>query len=219
MIYNELYNVIDDQEKIKIVESLQRLDLKKGDYIFWQSEPAKYVYYVKSGNVKVFKTSEDGQETIFDIYNPNSFVALGVLFNDPQVYPASGSAINDAILYAISVPVLEEAIIARPESARKWISYMNKRLTFVQRRLSQQIFSDSQERFKRLLQYFIKQYPVYDDGEYILITIPVTKQEMAELLNIRRETFSRMLSLLKKQKNCTIKNKEVTIHKKWLMDE
>ena len=82
-------------------------------------------------------------------------MALGVLFNDPQEYPASGSAISDTTLYAIPVPVLEEAIIAKPESARKWISYMNQRLTFVQRRLSQQIFADSKERFKRLVQYLI----------------------------------------------------------------
>ncbi|HEY8436383.1 MAG TPA: Crp/Fnr family transcriptional regulator [Haloplasmataceae bacterium] len=219
MLHHELYQVIDDQEKHKVIASLKRLDLKKGDFVFWENEPAHYVYYVKSGHVKVFKVSEDGQETIFDIYNPNSFVAVGVLFNEPQVYPASASVIGDTILYAIPVHVLEDAIVAKPESARAWIRYMNQRLTFVQRRLSQQIFADSQVRFKRLISYLANKYPTKEEGDYLLVSIPITKQELAELLNIRRETLSRMLSKLKEEKACIIKNKQVAVLKQWLMGE
>lgn len=219
MRHHELYQVIDDQEKHKVIASLKRLDLKKGDFVFWENEPAHYVYYVKSGHVKVFKVSEDGQETIFDIYNPNSFVAVGVLFNEPQVYPASASVIGDTTLYAIPVHVLEDAIVAKPESARAWIRYMNQRLTFVQRRLSQQIFADSQVRFKRLISYLANKYPTKEEGDYLLVSIPITKQELAELLNIRRETLSRMLSKLKEEKACIIKNKQVAVLKQWLMGE
>lgn len=219
MLHHELYQVIDDQEKHKVIASLIRLDLKKGDFVFWENEPAHYVYYVKSGHVKVFKVSEDGQETIFDIYNPNSFVAVGVLFNEPQVYPASASVIGDTTLYAIPVHVLEDAIVAKPESARAWIRYMNQRLTFVQRRLSQQIFADSQVRFKRLISYLANKYPTKEEGDYLLVSIPITKQELAELLNIRRETLSRMLSKLKEEKACIIKNKQVAVLKQWLMGE
>lgn len=219
MLHHELYQVIDDQEKHKVIASLKRLDLKKGDFVFWENEPAHYVYYVKSGHVKVFKVSEDGQETIFDIYNPDSFVAVGVLFNEPQVYPASASVIGDTTLYAIPVHVLEDAIVAKPESARAWIRYMNQRLTFVQRRLSQQIFADSQVRFKRLISYLANKYPTKEEGDYLLVSIPITKQELAELLNIRRETLSRMLSKLKEEKACIIKNKQVAVLKQWLMGE
>lgn len=219
MLHHELYQGIDDQEKHKVIASLKRLDLKKGDFVFWENEPAHYVYYVKSGHVKVFKVSEDGQETIFDIYNPNSFVAVGVLFNEPQVYPASASVIGDTTLYAIPVHVLEDAIVAKPESARAWIRYMNQRLTFVQRRLSQQIFADSQVRFKRLISYLANKYPTKEEGDYLLVSIPITKQELAELLNIRRETLSRMLSKLKEEKACIIKNKQVAVLKQWLMGE
>lgn len=219
MRHHELYQGIDDQEKHKVIASLKRLDLKKGDFVFWENEPAHYVYYVKSGHVKVFKVSEDGQETIFDIYNPNSFVAVGVLFNEPQVYPASASVIGDTTLYAIPVHVLEDAIVAKPESARAWIRYMNQRLTFVQRRLSQQIFADSQVRFKRLISYLANKYPTKEEGDYLLVSIPITKQELAELLNIRRETLSRMLSKLKEEKACIIKNKQVAVLKQWLMGE
>lgn len=219
MINNELFNSIDDHQQIKVIESLKEVNLKKGEFIFWQSDPAKYVYYVKSGNIKVFKTSANGNETIFDIYDPNSFVALGVLFNDPQVYPASGCAVNDATIYVIPVPVIEEAIVANPISARKWISYMNKRLTLVQRKLSEQIFSDSMERFRNLVRYFMSKYPSRQNNKYIKIDVPITKQEMAEILNIRRETFSRMLSTLKDEDKCISNYKELIVNKSWLMEE
>lgn len=216
MINHEMFNSIDENEKIKILESIREVKLKKGDYLFWQDDPAAHVYYVKSGHMKVFKTSVNGNETIFDIYDANSFVALGVLFNDPQKYPASCSAVSSSVVYALPTKVIEDAIVANPTSARLWISYMNKRLTMVQRKLSEQIFSDSTERFRNLIRYFLKKYPNKINGDYIHISVPITKQELADILNVRRETLSRLLSSLKELQLCEMTHQEIIVHKAWI---
>jgi CRP-like cAMP-binding protein len=216
MINHDLYNSISDEEQVKIVESLKQIELKKGDFLFWENEKADYVYFVKSGNLKVFKTSFNGNETIFDIYDPDSFIALGVLFNEPKAYPASCSAVNDAVIYGIGVEVIENAIVANPLSAKKWIAYMNKRLTTVQKKLSDQVFSDSIERLRKIIKYFQSKYPSRHDGKYLRVSIPITKQEMSELMNVRRETLSRILSSLKDQHLCEITYKELIVDKEWL---
>jgi CRP-like cAMP-binding protein len=216
MINHELYNSIIDAEQVKIVESMKQIELKKGEFLFWENDSADYVYFVKSGNLKIFKTSVNGNETIFDIYDPDSFVALGVLFNEPKAYPASCSSVNESVIYALKADVLEDAIVAHPISAKKWIAYMNKRLTTVQKKLSDQIFSDSVERFRKIIKYFQSKYPTRQDGKYLKVSIPITKQEMSEIMNVRRETLSRILSSLKDQNLCEITYKELIVDKEWL---
>lgn len=219
MIEHALFNCIPLEHQKRIVETAKQIELKKGEMLFWDEDLAQYVYYVVRGNLKVFKTSDNGNETIFDIYDPKSFIALGVLFNSRLGYPASCAAVNDAFVIALQVKALEEGIVSSPESARKWIAYMNKRLTTVQKKLSDQIFADSFERFRKLVKYFQSKYPTGEMGEYLHINVPITKQEMADLLNIRRETLSRMLTTLKEQNLCEVTYKAIIVKKKWLLKE
>ena len=72
MIDHELYRSINVEHQQKIEKTMRMIVLKKGDNLFLDGDEAKYIYYVASGNVKIFKTSYNGNETIFDIYDPSS---------------------------------------------------------------------------------------------------------------------------------------------------
>ncbi|MDF2699767.1 MAG: cyclic nucleotide-binding protein [Haloplasmataceae bacterium] len=218
MISNDLYKCLSNDYKEIINNKIKDIKLNKGDILFWETEPANYVFYVKEGHIKVFKTSEEGQETIFSIYKTDMFVALGVLFNQSRNYPASGSSVDDSIIYALEVNTLEEAIVSSPNSARVWIGYLNHRLTTVQTMLSDQIFADGMQRLKKMIKYFYETYPSVLQGKYIKIQVPITKQEMAETLNIRRETLSRMLSSLKEDNICECTYKEIIVQKEWILN-
>jgi len=219
MINDAMFNSIDPSYKEQLLKEMKEIRLQKGEFLFWQETEATHVYFVKSGNLKVFKTSVNGNETIFDIYDQSMYIALGVLFNQPQRYPASCSAVDDAVVNALPVKLVEEAIVSNPESARRWIAYTNKRLTMVQRKLSEQIFSDSAERFRKLVRYFKSKYSFKEvDGQFI-ISVPITKQVIADILNVRRETFSRMLSTLKEQGLCDVVNKKIIANIEWLQKD
>lgn len=64
---------------------------------------------------------------------------------------------------------------------------------------------------KKINYSFYENYPSKVQGKYIKIAIPITKQEMSELLNIRRETISRMLSSLKEENICECAYKEIIV--------
>lgn len=77
---------------------------------------------------------------------------------------------------------------------------------------------EAKERFKKWLKRFIfSEYQWIEDE--IVIKIPVSKQEIADLLSIRRETFSRMLAELKKEEVCEVKGKTFKISREWLLEE
>ncbi len=60
---------------------------------------------------------------------------------------------------------------------------------------------------------------IESSADEVLVKIPVTKQEVADLLSIRRETFSRLLAELKEEGICEVKGKTFKISQAWLMEE
>lgn len=197
---------------------MPEINLSKGETLFRQEEVAHFIYFVIQGTLKILKTSSMGQEKIFSIYQSGQFVALSTLFNPPHLYPATAVAIENTVVVKVPRDLLESGILSTEEATREWFKQLNRRLEGVQRLLTDQVFMDAKERFKKWLKRFIfSEYQWIEDE--IVIKIPVSKQEIADLLSIRRETFSRILTELKKEEVCEVKGKTFKISRKWLLEE
>ena len=84
----------------RISRAMVELSFGKGEVVFLEGERSRGLYVVKSGRVRVFKSSTEGREQVL-------FMAqAGDSFNDVPVFdggpnPASASAMEPAILYLI----------------------------------------------------------------------------------------------------------------------
>lgn len=193
----------------------QEVTLKKGEFLFHQEDVAHFIYFVKTGTVKILKTSSLGQEKIFSLYQKNQFIALSTLFNPPYFYPATAVAVEVTEVIKIPRQVLETGILSTEAATREWFKQLNRRLEGVQQMLTDQVFIDAKDRFKKWLQRFAR-LEKNTTSSVVLMTIPVTKQEIADLLSIRRETFSRLLSDLKDEGVCEVKGKTFKVNREWL---
>ncbi len=209
---------IDSVQLEELQRVCQEVILSKGETLFRQEEVAHFIYFVHQGTLKILKTSSTGQEKIFSIYQRGQFVALSTLFNPPHFYPATAVAVEKTVVLKIPRQLLETGILSTEEATREWFRQLNRRLEGVQQLLTDQVFMDAKERFKKWLKRFIYcDYQLLDNE--IVIETPVSKQEIADLLSIRRETFSRMLSELKEEGVCEVKGKTFKISPIWLIEE
>lgn len=199
----------------RLNEQSREINLEKGQPLFFQGDRATVVYYIKSGILKILKTSVQGHEKIFSIYSKNHLVALSVLFNEPHLYPASAVALEETSVIAIPIQELEKAILSNETATKAWFCHLNRRLEGVQQLLTDQVFIDAKDRFKKVVRLFMKNQPSIQE-QMVTIEMPLSKQEMAELLSIRRETFSRLLSSLKEEGICEYSNKKLRINQQWL---
>lgn len=196
----------------------QEVSLSKGETLFRQEEVAHFIYFVREGTLKILKTSLTGQEKIFSIYQSGQFVALSTLFNPPHFYPATAMAVEKTVVVKVPRELLEIGILSTEGATREWFRQLNRRLEGVQQLLTDQVFMDAKERFKKWLKRFIYcDYQLIDNE--IVIETPVSKQEIADLLSIRRETFSRMLAELKEEDVCEVKGKIFKISRIWMIEE
>lgn len=196
-----------DIEKISKI-SIER-SLKKGTIIFMEGDPGEAFYFIKSGKVKVYKTTLDGREHIFTILSAGGVFAEVALFND-IAYPASAEVIEDAEIGMIKNKDLEDLIRTNAEIALEIIKVFSKKLFNSQQKVKELALGDTYMRIAKNLITFGKEHGTKTpDG--VEIKLNISRQELANMIGTARETVSRALSQFKKEGAIDIEGKKITI--------
>ena len=121
-------------------EELKKLSLerrvkhyKKREVIFEEGDYPRYLYFVNSGKVKVFKTNEDGKEYIIDIFMDGDFVGYNDLIRDSK-YAEGASALEDTDISLIP----REDFLALLHANRDVASQLIKMLAEIERRINEE---------------------------------------------------------------------------------
>ena len=216
MINHPLIKSISTECIIQIKERSHLVALKKGEALFMQGDKADAVYCIEQGTLKILRTSFEGQEKIFSVFSNQQFLAVGILFSPPYLYPATAIAIEDTKLWSIPIAELENGILSNEASNRLWFMHLNKRLKDFQQMLTDEVFSEAKNRLKKFLKTCADNIGEIEN-EWIIIKMSLTKQEVADLLSIRRETLSRLFTELKDEGYCEVGlKKQFKMKKSWI---
>ena len=173
---------------------------KKGEVIIFQGEVPRTAYVIKSGTVKAYNLSVNGDEKPVAFYAPDS------------TFPASwvyGKVGNSMYYYEAFTPEVEVYAIERDE----FVTFIKKRpeLLFqeLQHVLSDQIgatlrlnalqHSRASDKLIYSLHFLALTYGRPLDDDKIEIVLELTHQDFANLTGLTRETAATELNKLKKQ--------------------
>jgi CRP/FNR family transcriptional regulator len=182
----------------EIIEKIKRVMFEKkvsrGEMILFEDEPAKALFFVASGAVKIFKTSTEGKEQILNIVRP------GESFNDISIFddglnPAGAQAMGPVELYGISKEEMDDILRQHPQMALTVIKTMAQRV----RQLVSLVEDLS---FRRVLSRVARILLEYASDK----TEPktrLTQQDIAAMAGTAREVVGRSLKNL--EENGTIR--------------
>ncbi len=71
----------DDMEQLDAIIDRKR-PLARGDHLFQVGDHLRTIYAVRSGSLKTYSTSEDGQEQVMGFHLPGELVGLDAIAND-----------------------------------------------------------------------------------------------------------------------------------------
>lgn len=182
---------------------------KKNMIIFMEGEPGEGFHYVKNGKVKIVKISQDGREHIINILGPGDVFAEVLLFNRGP-YPATAVALEDSVVGIIKNTELENVVVDNPRIALHIIKIMNKKLLHAQMKIKTLALSDTFARTAQILGRLAQQYGQKVPGG-IRLDIDMTRQDLANLVGTTRETVSRVLSSMKKDKVIDLAEQQIVI--------
>ncbi|MCF7925991.1 MAG: Crp/Fnr family transcriptional regulator [Candidatus Izimaplasma sp.] len=181
----------------------REITIKKGAYLFHQGDPLTMMYYLRDGLVKVLKLHSNGEEKIFDIVGKNDFLALLAILQKKDLYPASAIALTDLILNVSTKADVLNAYTTNQPFKEACIDCASNRAILFQDHLFQLSNASTDDKIIGVLTHLAQQLGTFKDDIYT-VDIPLNQTDLANIINVRRETLSRKLTELKKQEKITI---------------
>ena len=188
-----LFSVLDDEQLKAILDTTRVVRLAEGEPLFDFGQPSGHFFYLRSGQVKLFRTAKDGGEKVIELVRAGETFAEAVMFmGKARAYPVSAQAIVASELLEFDQKAMLGILEQSTPTCMRLLAGMS-------RRLRQQV--DEIDRLTlhnatyRLANFLLQQIPrgVLESPEVHLTT---PKHIVASRLAIQPETLSRILSRL-----------------------
>jgi CRP/FNR family transcriptional regulator len=175
----------EDLAQVAAVTVERRYD--RGNIIILAGDRGGALFFVQSGLVKVFKTSEEGKEQVLRV------IAAGHTFNDVPALdagpnPASAMAMEPTVAYAISGAELRRLITERPGVAEATVCALASTLRYLITLVEDLSFRSVRERVAKIL---LEQEQSAQTG--VGPRHRLTQQEIAAMAGTAREMVGRAL--------------------------
>ena len=172
--------------------------LKTGEYLFHEGDHAKYFYFVRSGQIFITKFAESGRVLSLRLATRGSIIGELPLYEETPVYIFNAVAQSQSEVYAIEFPTLHSWLEKKPTLAINLLKIIGMHMRKQHSKFRDLVLYGKKGAIYSTLIRFANSYGQEVDGG-ILITVPLTNQELANYSATARESLNRMLSDLRRQ--------------------
>ena len=178
------------------LEPLCRIrEYEKGDTVFREAEPADRIYFVIEGRVKIVKAA-GSRDLILEILSAGEPVGAVAAF-ERRPFPATAITMERTTLLSIPEREFFQLLETRPEMTRALLGGLTLRLMMLNKRLADMTGS-VEVRAARLFLTLSERMGV-PRGDQTFIPLPLSRQELADLLGTTLETTIRLMSRWQKE--------------------
>ena len=205
--HSPLFEALDDSQLEEILATTLKISLPARTTLFERGDSAEYFYMLRSGQIKLFCLSPQGDEKVMEILHPKQTFAEAVMFMPQHVYPVSAKAIADSEVFRFDMNLFHRILKESHESCFRLLGVMSRHL---HAKISDINNLTLHNGTYRLVVYLLGQLP---DNVTTLsdIHLSTPKNVIASRLSIKPETFSRILLQLSKQGLIKIHNNDITL--------
>ena len=187
----------NDVQRLNAIVTQQQLD--PGETLFIEGDPAKNLFIITDGCVKLYKMMVDGRRQITGFLYRSDF--LGLALRDSYAY--SAEAVAPSVLCRFPREPLERLLEEFPRMERRLLSIASNELASAQDQMLLLGRKTAEEKVATFLSLLFRrtelkvEMAVEMDTE--AIDLPMTRTDIADYLGLTIETVSRSFSSLKKR--------------------
>ncbi len=174
--------------------------------VFFEGDPANNIYEVADGSVMLYKLLPDGRRQVVEILGP------GDLFGVPagDVYDTSAETLTETLVHMISKKDAEGSDEIQQHMKKCLVSQvqnLHEHAVLLGRK-------SAHERVASFLMRFVPSRGGFEcigpqeDEDQSVVTLHMTRQEIADYLGLTIETVSRVLSDMKRRKVITMEKQD-----------
>jgi CRP-like cAMP-binding protein len=193
-----LFAPLTEEERGSLGQQMIRQRHQRDAYLFFEGDPAEWLVFVAEGRVKMIKHSESGRETILATFGPGQIVGeVGVLVGD--VYPATAQALEPTVTLSLRRDTYADLVRSHPTLAWVLIVELGHRLQRAHETIRSMAVEKVERRVARVLLRLASASGERLDGGAVRITVPLSRQDIADMAGTVIETAIRTLSKFQKQ--------------------
>jgi CRP/FNR family cyclic AMP-dependent transcriptional regulator len=176
---------------------------KKKDVIFKEGENPRWLYFVESGKVKIFKTSDDGRELIVKVAQTGDFLGFLALFKE-DAYPESAAALEDCSIKLVPKQDFAALVFGNRDVNARFIKMLANHIAEREQQLIELAYNSVRKRAASVLVKLVEQSgPI----------IHLLREDLAALAGTAKETLIRTLTDFKNEGLIDITDGVVTVLK------
>lgn len=174
--------------------------------VYAEGKRPKYLYFLKKGKVKAYRTSEDGKEYITNLYGDGDFMGYYALLED-RSYDDTAEVLEESEVVMIPKDEFLTAVYNDMSIATKFIKLIAKNVKEKEDRLLSLAYGSLRKRVAKALLDIHHKFN--KNGQSA--TIDISRDDLAHFVGTATESLIRTLSDFKSEKLIEIKDGKVKI--------
>jgi CRP-like cAMP-binding protein len=187
-----VFQRIAPDELMRIAQAARRRQIPAETFLFHQGDPAEVIYVPVQGRLKLTQITPEGHEVILRYVGVGEMTGATAAFGD-TAYPASAEAVEETIVLGWDNVTMVELIERYPRLGLNILQLLSARLQELQDRLREMSTERVERRIARALLRLVSQLGRKDEAG-VLIDLPLSRQDLANMTGTTLYTVSRVLS-------------------------
>ena len=178
-----------------VIKHMRRIMLQENEVLFEQQQPAREIFLLESGQIKLALVSPEGHEKVIDLISPGTSFAEAIMFSHDHIYPVTATAIVASRVWSIDSDHYSGILRQSTDACFAVMAQMSRRLHWQIAELDRLTLHNATS---RVVCYLLDQVPSthLTASEFRLDT---PKHVLASRLSITPETLSRTFAKLSRE--------------------
>ncbi|GBE04049.1 global nitrogen regulator [bacterium BMS3Abin09] len=198
----QLFHSLTDEEMEQIINKMILKQFKKNEIILYEEDTNEFMYVILLGKVKVVRTTEDGKEIILAIHKSGSFFGEMSLI-DGKTSPASVIAIENVQIALLAKKDFFSIVFLHNKVTGNLLKILCTRLRRCWDTIQLLNFNNASNRTKMLLLMLTEEHGE-KTPEGTILNIRLTHQNISDMTGLTRESVTRVIDKLQKQKEIIV---------------
>lgn len=191
-----LFSSLSPQDLSAVSALFIEEEVEKDQYIFTEGDPPDWLYIVKEGTVKMVKHSPSGREMIISIMTSGDVIGEVAVF-DGGPYPATAQGMGRGVILKLAKKDFVSLLRRYPSISLEIIGDLGRKLRAAVN-VARELRGERVEgRIAMVLLKLARKVGTAVEGG-VMLTIPLTRQDIADMVGSTIETTIRVISRFKK---------------------
>lgn len=200
---------LEADDIVRLDEIVQRgRPLQKNEHLYREGDEFDSVFAVRSGTIKAYRITGDGQEQVTGFYFPGEILGMDGISKDR--YASSAKALETSAVCEIPFNRLEELSAQMPSLQRHFFQLMSQEITSDQQLITLLSKNSAEERVAALL-IGISMRNARRKLSKTSFRLPMSRTDIGNFLGLTVETVSRVIGRFSKQGLIEVDSKEISL--------